>query len=167
MASAPAYNGRPRKVLPDNNKEFPTMLNGMSLMTSPNPVLASQNLMPTFERPNAASSPSNSQITRPSQDGTAPPGTSNTAEANPEPQQLTAIFRPDDAGEWKEKLRVLHEASIAAGNRGPGWETSSSGDEDSREDEGDFEEGEAVIDGASESGEEGSKTWKPRRTLRK
>jgi striatin 1/3/4 len=39
-----------------------------------------------------------------------------------EPAQLTAIFRPDDAGEWKEKLRLAneaHERSIAAPSR---WE---------------------------------------------
>lgn len=92
-----------------------------------------------------------------------------------EPTQLTAIFRPDDAGEWKEKLRLSNEASEQARLERAGqpsgalsgaasWERRARDDEeDTKEEEPDVEEEESneVGDG------EGAKVWKPMRTLRK
>ena len=43
-----------------------------------------------------------------------------------EPRQLTAIFRPDDAGERKERLRLSHEEQARLGmGSGVGIGTSS------------------------------------------
>lgn len=90
-----------------------------------------------------------------------------------EPTQLTAIFRPDD--EWKEKLRLSHEASEQARLDRAGqhlgqlsgaasWEHRGRDDEEEpKEEEADVEEEEA-----NEVGEgDGAKVWKPKRTLRK
>lgn len=96
-------------------------------------------------------------------------------EGEAEPTQLTAIFRPDDAGEWKEKLRLSHEASEQARLERAGqasgalsgaasWERRAREDEeDTKEDEPDVEEEES-----GEVGEgDGTKVWKAKRTLRK
>ncbi len=80
------------------------------------------------------------------------------------------IFRPDDAGEWKEKLRLSHEASEQArlaresqGSAGSSWEGRREFDDELKEDEGDVDDDESTV--VSEG--DGGKVWKARRTLRK
>jgi striatin 1/3/4 len=94
----------------------------------------------------------------------SPQSSSNAAggERDEEPRQLTAIFRPDDAGEWKEKLRLSHEAEQArlARESQQAW--------DRQEEEGKEEDGEVDDDESSVvSDGEGNKVWRPKRTLRK
>ena len=96
-----------------------------------------------------------------------------------EPQQLTAIFRPDDAGEWKERLRLNHEAAererlertgepqssmggAASWERGGPYDEHGGGKEVDEEDE---EESAANFGEGSET--DGAKLWKAKRTLRK
>ena len=96
-----------------------------------------------------------------------------------EPQQLTAIFRPDDAGEWKERLRLTHEAAererlertgesqslmggAASWERGGPYDDHGSGKDVDEEDE---EESATSFGEGSET--DGAKLWKPKRTLRK
>ena len=77
-----------------------------------------------------------------------------------EPRQLTAIFRPDDAGEWKERLRLSHEAEQAGQAGAAAWDR---GDIDGKDEEGEVEEDESSVVGEGE----GAKVWHPKRTLRK
>jgi len=96
-----------------------------------------------------------------------------------EPQQLTAIFRPDDAGEWKERLRLNHEAAererlertgeppssmggAASWERGGSYDEHGGGKDVDEEDE---EDTTASFGEGSET--DGAKLWKAKRTLRK
>ena len=96
-----------------------------------------------------------------------------------EPQQLTAIFRPDDAGEWKERLRLTHEAAererlertgeppssmggAASWERGGSYDEHGGGKDVDEEDE---EEPTTSFGEGSES--DGAKLWRAKRTLRK
>ena len=86
------------------------------------------------------------------------------------PNQSTAIFRPDDAGKWREQLRLANDR---AGSNSPGAFGSSSGhqnwDTRLREfvDEEDAVDDENGVGVGLADGEEGTKLWKAKRTLRK
>lgn len=76
-------------------------------------------------------------------------------------KQQTAIFRPDE--NWKEKLKLSHEAAQRAMAEG-----SDIGAESWRVDHSKDEDTEAESDSESVSSEGGNaKTWKVKRTLRK
>jgi striatin 1/3/4 len=96
-----------------------------------------------------------------------------------EPTQLTAIFRPDDAGAWREKLRQANEdalrqqggmsnstgymSSISALNNSggiSGWDIGLGGEEGVSHEE-EEEDGEGLV------GDDTGKKWKVRKTLRK
>jgi striatin 1/3/4 len=174
------YNGRPRKVLPEAGKEFP-LLNGLSSMSGSisSPVPTGPQL-PILGR----SSPLASALAQqqplsqlPSQPLTQASSSNNIQDDKDRDYQSenrqTAIFRPDDAGEWKEKLRLAHEASEKARlarefqtgtSSDPGvWDKHGEEEEDVKEDEGEVEDEEATLAG----GGEGTKLWKAKRTLRK
>lgn len=197
-----AYNGRPRKVMPEVGKEFP-ILNGISLIPGTSSTSASSaSQQSTLDRPGILSSsvvpsqqhqqapggitvpqvqstqqqqpqtqpgPVPQPLTLPSQQSEA----SEKEKESSEPTQLTAIFRPDD--EWKEKLRLSHEASeqtrleragqtLGQVSGAASWEQRGRDEEEeTKEEEGDVDEEEA-----NEVGEgEGGKVWKTKRTLRK
>lgn len=79
-----------------------------------------------------------------------------------EPGRLTAIFRPDDAGEWKERLRLSHEADQQARQAGAAaWDRGE--EEDVKDEEVEVEDEDTGIVGDGE----GTKVWKAKRTLRK
>jgi striatin 1/3/4 len=94
-----------------------------------------------------------------------------------EPQQLTAIFRPDDAGEWKERLRMSHEAERERLERtgeptsfmgAASWERGGPDDEHGGGKDVDEEDEEETTTNFGEGSEaDGAKLWKPKRTLRK
>ncbi|KAJ7871503.1 WD40-repeat-containing domain protein [Mycena olivaceomarginata] len=179
-----AFNGRPRKLLPESGKDFPMLNGNINLMSGPSSApAASAGQIHNLERnnplgsamlqlqhmqqqqPQQSSSPNpalmqQQQNVVPSQ---SPQSSSNAAggERDEEPRQLTAIFRPDDAGEWKEKLRLSHEAEQArlARESQQAW--------DRQEEEGKEEDGEVDDDESSVvSDGEGNKVWRPKRTLR-
>jgi striatin 1/3/4 len=175
-----AYH-RPRKVLPEAGKDFP-LLNGHALMSGPSsaPVSSGQQV-PLLERSNPLNSGSAQQQTgptsqpSPSQSQSSPtiPQGDKEREAESEGRQLTAIFRPDDAGEWKEKLRLSHEASEQARSAREGhsgslsgvnpWDRHQDDDDDVKEEDGEVEDDDASVVGEGE----GIKVWKAKRTLRK
>jgi hypothetical protein len=71
--------------------------------------------------------------------------TDRDRDGDSEPRQLTAIFRPDEAGEWKEKLRLSHEAEQARFAR----ENQQAWDRRPEEDDGKDEDGEVDDDESS------------------
>lgn len=180
-----AYNGRPRKVLPDAGKEFP-LLNGMNTISGPpttgtpsgGPPLSilerNSHLGPgMLHQPPPPLSQLMPQTSAQSQDSsTSTPQTDKDREIDSENRQLTAIFR-DEAGEWKEKLRASHEAaeklrqSREFQQESPGeavpWDRQREEDDDVKEDENDVEDEETSLVGEGE----GTKLWKAKRTLRK
>lgn len=70
---------------------------------------------------------------------------------------VTAIFRPDNQGEWKKKLQEAHDAATGGET---GLENISLRD--------DFESDDVdSVDSAEEESEDKAKVWKTRKTLRK
>lgn len=187
-----AFNGRPRKVMPEVGKEFP-ILNGMSsLMSGPpsapastasqgNPmdrtgILGSSLLQPhqqQTQQPPTGLQPAPAELSQqqqPSQQQAQADNNEGDAAAQ-QPNSLTAIFRPDQDGEWKEKLRLAHEASeqsragqSSAISGAASWERRSRDEEDEgkNDEEPEVEEEEGTEIGEGESG----KVWKAKRTLR-
>ncbi|KDQ60581.1 hypothetical protein JAAARDRAFT_31547 [Jaapia argillacea MUCL 33604] len=179
-----AYNGRPRKAMPEAGKEFPVM-NGVGLMSGPQtaPASSAQQMNP-MERMNPLTSGMLQQQQQPPmmqqqqqhqsslnqiQQQQPPPQMEKEKEDEREPQQLTAIFRPDE--DWKEKLRMSHEASeqLRLERAGPSmsgaasWERRTrEEDEDGKDEEAEVEDEEAAVVGEGE----GMKAWKAKRTLR-
>ncbi|KAL9714975.1 1,2-dihydroxy-3-keto-5-methylthiopentene dioxygenase [Leucoagaricus gongylophorus] len=162
------YNGRPRKVLVEGGKDFP-LLNGLNTLSLSAPVIpGSQN---TLDRnPLAASSQSNTNSTELS---TQQPSSGllsqeeKEKEADSDNRQITAIYRPDDAGEWKERLRQSHEAAeqahVAKENQTGvhAWE-SRRDDDDMKDPDIDMYDEESSVVGEGED----TKIWKAKRTLR-
>lgn len=173
-----AYNGRPRKVLPEGGKEFP-ILNGMGTITGPPPVSTPNggpqiSILERNPHSNASLAPQPSplsqitaQTTGSSQDSTiSAQADTNASDADSESRSITAIFRPDDAGEWKAKLRLSHETSEKAKTASvssEAWDGHSEEEGEVKEDEGDVEEDEGTLIGEGEN----TKSWKAKRTLRK
>ncbi len=96
------------------------------------------------------------------------PASSSTAaqpdrekEGDSESRQVTAIFRPDDAGEWKERLRLSYEGAEQA--RGGSWDRRRDDEEEVKDEDGEVEEDDPSVVGEGE----GNKVWKAKRTLRK
>jgi striatin 1/3/4 len=167
-----AYNGRPRKVMPETGKDFP-ILNGISLMSGLSTAAApSTGQIPPLERNNALGSgmiqnqqqSSNQLIPQLQQQSSGlSQQLDRDKDGDSEPRQLTAIFRPDDAGEWKEKLRQSHEVSEQA-RLASSWDRRPRYDDDDVKDEdGEVEDEESSVVGEGE----GAKVWKAKRTLRK
>jgi striatin 1/3/4 len=164
--------------MPEAGKDFPT-LNGINLMSGPSSAPASSgSQISLLERSNPLGSgmlqhPPSGQSMQQNLGQSQPPPLNQQIidkdkDAESEGRQLTAIFRPDDAGEWKEKLRLSHEASEQArqsGMLGSGsaWDRRRDDDEYMKEDEGEVEDEETSVVGESE----GNKVWKAKRTLRK
>jgi striatin 1/3/4 len=174
-----SYSGRPRKVLPEAGKEFP-LLNGMntiSASTSSGTSSAGSQLSILERNPHPNSgmvqqsplSLSAGQNSAQSQEPSSSAQTEKERDAEAENRQLTAIFRPDDAGEWKEKLRLSHEAAEKARiakdfqqTEGP-WDRQREDEDDGKEEDGEVEDEESTLIGDGE----GTKHWKAKRTLRK
>ncbi|KAF9557683.1 striatin-3 [Agrocybe pediades] len=178
-----AYNGRPRKVLPEATKEFP-LLNGMNPPSgaaatgTPNTQLSildrNAHLTPSVLQQQPPLAPPASQVSHgqdPSSTFNAP--SEKSREAETENRQLTAIFRPDEAGEWKEKLRLSHEAAEKlrasrelqppSSSEGVSWDVQHDDDEEMKpQEDGEVEDDEGTLVGDGE----GTKLWKAKRTLR-
>ncbi|KAF7311631.1 Striatin-related protein [Mycena kentingensis (nom. inval.)] len=179
-----AFNGRPRKHLPETGKEFPMLNGNMNLMSGPSSAPAGSGpqmhnlersnplgpgmlqLQQHMQPPPQQSSPNMSMMQQnivPSQ-APVPLNTDRDRDGDSEPRQLTAIFRPDDNNEWRERLRLSHEASEqarSARDAQQGWGQRGDDDDGSNE-EGDVEDDETNV--VSEG--DGGKVWRPKRTLR-
>jgi striatin 1/3/4 len=160
-----ALNGRPRKVVPDGGKEFP-LLNGVGASGQQQPGLPHQ--QPQGGEPVKGDELADGAQTLLSARGGPSAGTQE------EPTQLTAIFRPDDAGEWKEKLRLANAAaersmslrqpsggigsgSSSGSSAGSAWDMADDGVPLLADDEEPDDESALVDEG---------KKWRPKRTLR-
>ncbi|KAF9792082.1 WD40 repeat-like protein [Thelephora terrestris] len=191
-----AYNGRPRKAMPDLPKEFPQMMNmgsappsvqGSQITALDRNVSQSQQTQQQHSTGHSGSQPQQEQSsqvtqTQPQQQQLPPQLQSQSLERNHdtdiEPRQLTAIFRPDDAGEWKEQLRMSHEAAererLERTGQPPSlmggvasWERGGPVDELDGGKDVDEEDEEEATTGFGEGAEaDGAKLWKPKRTLR-
>jgi striatin 1/3/4 len=160
-----AYNGRPRKNMPEAGKDFP-LLNGLGMMPGPSSApAASGNQIPPLERNNSLGSGGMIHTQHQQQQMQQGMGQHNQQmdkdKDGDEPRQLTAIFRPDDAGEWKERLRLSHEAEQARQTGAASWDRRD--DDDGKDDEGEVEDEDSGVVGEGE----GTKVWKAKRTLRK
>ena len=160
-----ALNGRPRKVVPDGGKEFP-LLNGGGASGQQQAGLSQQ-------QPQGGEPGKGEEFADGTQSPLSARGAPN-AGTQEEPAQLTAIFRPDDAGEWKEKLRLANEAhersmslrqpggsvgsaSSSGSNTGSAWDLSEDGVPFLADDEEPDDDPTLVDEG---------KKWRPKRTLR-
>jgi len=186
-----AYNNpRPRKIMSEVGKEFP-ILNGMSMMSAPSTASASpgpqisildrgntlgSGLMQTQQGQSLSSTIGHQYQQQQQQQGVQSLSqhlqsqeADKDKEASSEPQ--TAIFRPDDTADWKERLRMSHEAEQArSGLSGSSTSGTSAWDRQAREDddEGKDEDGEVEDEETSVLGDgDGTKAWKAKRTLRK
>ncbi|KAL0578241.1 1,2-dihydroxy-3-keto-5-methylthiopentene dioxygenase [Marasmius crinis-equi] len=180
-----AYNGRPRKLLPESS----SLLNGINLMPGPSSAPAGSNPMQLLERSNPLGSAMLPQQIQPQQPQQQPPQPSSSqppsqtiSSQNPQPNvsaptekdkeeadtRVTAIFRPDDAGEWKEKLRLSHEASererLLRESQGTNsaWDRRGGYDDDVKDEDAEVEDDESTV----VSDGEDNKVWKAKRTLR-
>ncbi|KAH0830276.1 WD40-repeat-containing domain protein [Lanmaoa asiatica] len=111
-----------------------------------------------LQRNLAPSQPSSQPQTQPpqqQQDGIGQ--TPATRHESDVPKQPTMIFRPDDAGEWKEKLRSSYEHHVQQWRESDDEEPEEIGEED------DEAESVGVVD---EADGESTKLWKAKRTLR-
>jgi striatin 1/3/4 len=183
-----AYNGRPRKVMPEAGKDFP-MLNGINLMPGPSSGPSGAQVS-NIERSNHLNSAMIQQLQhqqsgQPGQQmqqqqqnlGPSPHSQMQGHQTDKdkdgeESRQLTAIFRPDDAGEWKEKLRLSHEASEQVrldrqsgmlGGASTSWDRRRDDDEEGKDEETEVDDDDSSVVGEND----GNKVWRAKRTLRK
>ncbi|KAF5358046.1 hypothetical protein D9756_001729 [Leucocoprinus leucothites] len=162
------YNGRPRKILPEGGKEF-SLLNGINSLPGSSSASQQQN---SLERNSlaAGNQPAMGSVGSSAQQPS--PGIPSLGDKDREPEsdgkQITAIYRPDDAGEWKEKLRQSHEAAeqarLAKENQTGvhAWEPRRDDDDDLKDADMDIDEEESSVVGEGED----TKVWKAKRTLR-
>ena len=172
-----AYNGRPRKAMPEVGKDF-SMMNGMGMMSGPSTAPAAPQSNP-LDRPGLAGSGVLNQ-----QSGQSSSGLGQQVQQSQQPQGSQPAYpgenkdreepeQPlsDDAGDWKERFRLSQEGSeqmrhqLNSSISGAGaWEQRAREDEDEgKDDDADLDDDDASV--MSEG--EGTKVWKAKRTLRK
>jgi len=174
-----AYNTRPRKLMPDVGKDFP-LLNNMNAISSSasaagpsssapqvssldrGPGIVSlpsqQNQLPQYQSPQ----PPSSQPTS-GQSGQTSDADKEKDETTLESHSRTSIYRPDDKGEWREKLGLSY-AGPSGALADSAWDRRPrDDDEDVKEDDTETEEEESNVLGEGE----GTKVWRTKRTLRK
>jgi striatin 1/3/4 len=79
-----------------------------------------------------------------------------------ESQSRTSIYRPDDKGEWREKIGLSYTPAGTLADSA--WDRRPrEDDEDVKEDDPEAEEDESNVLGDGE----GTKVWRTKRTLRK
>ena len=171
------YNTRPRKLMPEVGKEFP-LLNNMNVIsnsasaagpsTAPQvssldrgPSIVSlpsqQNQLPQYQSPQ----PPSSQPTS-GQSGQTSDADKEKDEATLESHSRTSIYRPDDKGEWREKLGLSYGGPSGA-LADSAWDRRPRDDDDDvKEDDTEVEEDESNVLGEGEG-----KVWRTKRTLRK
>lgn len=166
------------------NKDFPMLSGGVSLMPGPastgplergNPLnnvgtgmfqqqqqVQSQERSQPPQLPQPQQSPP--QQAPPQTAPQPPPEKEGAPAAEVEPSRhLTAIFRPDDQGEWREKLRSSYEQHMKMQR----WRDDEEGEGEAEEVGEDEDEVESVGVGVEEGEGDGAKIWKAKRTLRK
>ncbi|KAI9509955.1 WD40-repeat-containing domain protein [Russula earlei] len=172
------YNTRPRKLMPEVGKDFP-LLNNMNVTSTSAPTAGPSSSGPQvsgLERgPNIASLPSQQSQLVQYQSSQLPSGQSTSAQPGQmldadkdrnetmlDSQSRTSIYRPDDKGEWREKIGLPYTGSAgtladSAWDRRPRED-----DEDVKDEDPEVEEDESDVLGEGE----GTKVWRTKRTLR-
>lgn len=155
-----AYNTRPRKLMPEVGKDFP-LLNNMNVISNSasaaGPSTAPQNQLPQYQSPQ----PPSSQPTS-AQSGQTSDADKEKDEATLESHSRTSIYRPDDKGEWREKLGLSY-AGPSGALADSAWDRRPRDDDDDvKEDDTEVEEEESNVLGDGE----GTKVWRTKRTLR-
>jgi len=169
LPNLPAFEpnalNRQRKSAPDGRQEFP-QLNGVGASGQQQPGLSQQ-------QSQGGESGKGEELADGTQSLLSARGAPSTG-TQEEPAQLTAIFRPDDAGEWKEKLRLANEAherslslrhpggnvgsaSSSGSSTGSAWDLAEDGVPPLPDDEEPEDDSTLVDEG---------KKWRPKRTLR-
>jgi len=156
------FNGRPRKVLLEAGKDYPS-INGIapvpssSTATMPGPQLSLLDRSAGGLLQNVA----NSSLPQPGTTGVSEKDRGEDLES----RQSTAIFRPDEDGEWKEKLRSEQAKQLRDGQAATvsTWDRRRDDDDDVRDEEPEIEDDESTMVSDGET----TKTWKAKRTLRK
>lgn len=168
-----AYNMRPRKHMPEVGKDFPHMNVNPASAAGP----STTPLVSTLERgPGIVSLPSQQspltqyQSPQPptNQHTSAQSGQTSDADKDKdesilESQSRTSIYRPDDKGEWREKLGLSYTGPTGALADSAWDRRPRDDDEDVKEDDTEVEEDESNVLGEGE----GTKVWRTKRTLRK
>jgi striatin 1/3/4 len=164
-----AFNGRPRKLVPEVGKDFPN-LNGVTAVPNPgiqslqaekdkDPFHDKERGIPdqrTSEPVEAPVSTSSANTLAAAAEVSQP--ISQQDQSSTEENQLTAIFRPDSAGSWRIRLRNANEAAKSA--KGKDDELMQLSAPTTNED--DEEDSESVVS----EGSTGNKIWRTKRTLR-
>ena len=170
-----AYNGRPRKAMPEVGKDF-SMMNGMGMMSGPStaPAAPQSNPLdrPGLVGPGGLNQPSGQPSTGLGQQAQQQPQGSQQAfpgegKERDEPEHPLSA----EEGDWKERFRLSQEGSEQARNQlsnsisGAGaWERRAREEDDEGKDEdADLDDDDASV--VSEG--DGTKVWKAKRTLRK
>jgi striatin 1/3/4 len=166
--------------MPEVGKEFP-LLNNMNVIsnsasaagpsTAPQvssldrgPSIVSlpsqQNQLPQYQSPQ----PPSGQPTS-AQSGHTSDADKEKDETTLESHSRTSIYRPDDKGEWREKLGLSYGGPSGALADSAWDRRPRDDDEDVKEDDTEVEEEESNVLGEGEG--EGTKVWRTKRTLRK
>jgi striatin 1/3/4 len=162
----------------DAGKDFP-LLNNMNSMSTPAPTAGPSTApqVSSLERgpgivtlPSQQSSLAQYQSPQPpsSQSASVQSGQMSDADRDKEEtmfesQSRTSIFRPDDKGEWREKLGLPYTGPTGA-LADSAWDRRPRDDDDDvKEDDPEVEEDVSNVLGEGE----GTKVWKTKRTLRK
>ena len=155
------FNGRPRKVLLEAGKDYPSV-NGIAPAPGTSSTAAPGPQLSLLDR-------SAGGLLQPSQNVANSSLQSGAGEKDRgedlESRQSTAIFRPDEDGEWKEKLRSEQAKQLRDGQAAAvsPWDRRRDDDDDVRDEEPEIDDDESTMVSDGET----TKTWKAKRTLRK
>jgi striatin 1/3/4 len=162
--------------MPEVGKDFP-LLNNMNVNASSAAGPSTTPQVSTLERgpgivslPSQQSSLAQYQSPQPpsSQPTSAQSGQTSDADKDKdesilESQSRTSIYRPDDKGEWREKLGLSYGGPPGALADSAWDRRPRDDDEDVKEDDTEVEDDESNVLGEGE----GTKVWRTKRTLRK
>jgi striatin 1/3/4 len=149
VISNPAYAAGPSSTAPQasNIDRGPGVV---SLPSQQNPLAQYQSPQPPNSQPASA------------QAGQSSDADKDKEEAIIESQSRTSIYRPDDKGEWREKVGLSYAGSTGALADSAWDRRPRDDDEDVKEDDTEVEEDESNVLGEGEG-----KVWRTKRTLRK
>jgi striatin 1/3/4 len=173
-----AYGTRPRKAVNDVARDF-SLMNGTGSNAVPNSASSSLSSQadrsspnpsvqqPVAQPPQPQNLPLSNQPFPTSQPNGPALASGQDLERDSQPfaEPTTAIFRPDDRGEWRERLRQSHEAEqarlAAEGIGHSSWRARDDDDDDGKEEEVEDDVSSVMVEG------DDTKVWKTKRTLRK
>ncbi|KZT44179.1 WD40 repeat-like protein [Sistotremastrum suecicum HHB10207 ss-3] len=188
---ASAYNGRPRKFVPEPDKDASSLNGGISLLPSSNaptsqPPLPTTLLdrerdlrdkanvsFPAQGQPGPERSAQQETTTQNQQNPTplAPPQHPALRDRDPEidePRRLNSVFRSDDHSEWKDRLNYGTERFPTMDNLPSSGGLDDTMDLYPRDEDEELKDEDHVLDdeSSSEAESDSGKVWKVRRTMK-